>query len=52
LEVHENGPGFPEGLMCGYGLQSIHDILQLMYGDNASILWENHPKKDSGRITG
>ncbi len=45
LEVHDNGPGFPEGLMCGYGLQSIHDILQLMYGDNASILWENHPIK-------
>lgn len=45
LEVNDNGPGFPEGLMSGYGLQSIHDMLQLMYGDKASILWENQPLK-------
>lgn len=45
MEVIDNGPEFPEGLISGYGLQSIHDMLHLMYGEKAGILWENNPIK-------
>ncbi|MCQ0111404.1 sensor histidine kinase [Zhouia amylolytica] len=45
IQVQDNGPDFPDGLVSGYGLQSIHDILQLSYGKNASLNWENHPVK-------
>lgn len=43
--VSDNGPDFPEGLISGYGLQSVFDLLRLSYGDKASMNWENSPKK-------
>lgn len=45
IAVTDNGPRFPDGLVSGYGLQSIHDILKLSYGDKASLSWENQPTK-------
>lgn len=45
IEVKDNGPNFPEGLISGYGLQSIFDILKLSYGEKAGINWRNAPDK-------
>jgi sensor histidine kinase YesM len=45
VTVHDNGPDFPEGLVSGYGLQMVHDLLRLCYGDKASLSWENTPEK-------
>jgi sensor histidine kinase YesM len=45
LSVSDNGPDFPDGLLSGHGLQSVFDLLHLSYGENASLNWENLPKK-------
>jgi len=43
--VSDNGPGFPDGLLCGHGLQSVYDLLRLSYGELATMNWENIPEK-------
>jgi len=45
ISVEDNGPVFPEGLVSGYGLQSLYDLLKLSYGENAEVDWQNEPKK-------
>ncbi|SHG56047.1 Histidine kinase-, DNA gyrase B-, and HSP90-like ATPase [Salegentibacter echinorum] len=45
ISVSDNGPGFPEGLVSGHGLQTVYDLLRLSYGKNASLRWENSPQK-------
>ena len=45
LTVSDNGPDFPEGLVCGHGLQTVFDLLRLSYGKKAAINWENRPSK-------
>lgn len=45
ITVHDNGPDFPEGLISGHGLQTVHDLLRLSYGDSAGLSWVNTPKK-------
>lgn len=45
ITVSDNGPKFPEGLVSGHGLQSVFDLLRLSYGEQASMNWENLPKK-------
>ena len=45
VAVSDNGPNFPEGLVSGHGLQSVFDLLRLSYGEQASMNWENLPKK-------
>jgi two-component system, LytTR family, sensor kinase len=45
IEVADNGPDFTEGLVGGYGLQSLYDLLKLSYGNNAEVNWQNKPKK-------
>lgn len=45
IEIADNGPAFPDGLVSGYGLQSVFDILELSYESKASIHWENNPQK-------
>ncbi|GAA3642433.1 sensor histidine kinase [Flavivirga jejuensis] len=45
IEVLDNGPDFPEGLVSGHGLQSVYDLLRLSYGDKASLKWQNTPGK-------
>lgn len=45
IAVYDNGPAFTDGLVSGYGLQSIYDILNFTYGDMAAISWQNKPEK-------
>ena len=45
ISVYDNGPNFQEGIVSGYGLQSIFDILDLTYKQNATLSWENQPEK-------
>ncbi len=45
IEVKDNGPYFPEGLVSGHGLQTVFDLLRLTYGDKATLNWQNTPKK-------
>lgn len=45
VEVADNGPDFVEGLVSGYGLQSLYDQLKISYGDKAELNWQNTPKK-------
>ena len=45
LTVYDNGPKFPEGLLSGHGLQSVYDLLNLSYGEEATLNWTNIPQK-------
>jgi two-component system, LytTR family, sensor kinase len=45
LNVHDNGPAFPDHVAAGYGLKSISDKLRLLCGNSASILLLNEPQK-------
>ncbi len=45
IEVADNGPDFEEGLVGGYGLQSLYDLLNLSYGNKAEVNWQNEPQK-------
>lgn len=45
IKVCDNGPAFPEGLVSGFGLQSIQDIIKLYYKGKAQLSWQNEPKK-------
>ena len=45
ITVSDNGPAFPEGLVSGYGLQSLYDLLKLTYGEKAEVNWRNDPEK-------
>ena len=45
IEVKDNGPNFPEGLVSGHGLQTVFDLLRLTYGDKAILNWKNTPEK-------
>lgn len=45
ITVHDNGPGFPEPISGGYGLQSIQNKLRLLYADKAALSLQNLPVK-------
>lgn len=45
IKVSDNGPFFQEGLVGGYGIQGIYDLLNLIYGDKAELSWQNEPEK-------
>ena len=45
ITVGDNGPAFPDGLVSGYGLQSLYDLLNLTYGEKAGVNWQNMPDK-------
>jgi sensor histidine kinase YesM len=45
LSIFDNGPGFPDMPVSGYGLQSIYDKLELLYKGKASMNWVNSPEK-------
>ncbi len=45
LFVYDNGPGFPKEPVSGYGLQNLHDKLDIIYGNKASVNWENGEPK-------
>ncbi|NQU88497.1 MAG: histidine kinase [Mariniphaga sp.] len=35
ITIYDNGPDFPKELISGYGLQNLHDKLQILYKDDA-----------------
>jgi two-component system, LytTR family, sensor kinase len=39
--IHDNGPAFTPNFFSGYGLQSIQDKLNLLYGNNAALDIQN-----------
>lgn len=43
--IHDNGPAFKEEVAGGYGLRSIKDKLNLIYGDKASLQIQNNEYK-------
>lgn len=45
ISIFDNGPDFPEEPISGYGLQNLHDKLEIIYGENASVNWENGENK-------
>jgi two-component system LytT family sensor kinase len=45
IEIYDNGPGFPEGLLSGYGLQNTYDKLSLVYKNPYEIKFVNSPEK-------
>ncbi|GAA3556338.1 hypothetical protein GCM10022395_04580 [Snuella lapsa] len=45
IDVIDDGSDFPETPICGYGLQSIYDKLEILYGTKAKINWTNAPIK-------
>ncbi|MFI2742542.1 sensor histidine kinase [Zhouia sp. PK063] len=45
IKVTDSGPEFQEGLVSGYGLQSVYDLLELSYGNKAQLSWSNTPEK-------
>jgi len=45
IEIWDNGPEFPEGLLSGYGLQNTYDKLTLVYKRPYEIKFINRPEK-------
>jgi two-component system, LytTR family, sensor kinase len=45
IRVFDNGTDFPEEPVGGYGLQNLHDKLQILFGDDAIINWQNGKNK-------
>ena len=45
ISIFDNGPNFPKEPVSGYGLQNLHDKLELIYGNKAYINWENGENK-------
>jgi signal transduction histidine kinase len=45
IEVSDNGPAFPEGLISGYGLQNTYEKLQLLYNKPFALEFINQPEK-------
>lgn len=43
--IHDNGPAFKEEVGGGYGLRSIRDKLNLIYGEKASLQIQNNDYK-------
>ncbi len=46
IKVFDNGPDFPNMPISGYGLQSLYEKLDILYGESAKISWENQPNKN------
>ena len=45
IAIFDNGPDFPAEPVSGYGLQNLNDKLDIIYGEKASINWENGTNK-------
>lgn len=45
ISVFDSGPDFPDEPISGYGIQSIQDKLNLIYGEKAYLRWGNIPHK-------
>jgi two-component system LytT family sensor kinase len=45
IEIYDNGPEFPGGLISGYGLQNTYEKLKLLYKKAFDISFINTPEK-------
>ena len=45
ITIFDNGPDFPVEPVSGYGLQNLNDKLEIIYGSDAFINWENGENK-------
>lgn len=45
IAIFDNGPDFPDEPVSGYGLQNLYDKLEILYGKQATIYWENGNNK-------
>ncbi len=45
IEIYDNGPDFPGGLISGYGLQNTYEKLKLLYKKPFDIAFINAPEK-------
>lgn len=45
ITIFDNGPDFPAEPVSGYGLQNLQDKLDIIYGGDAIINWENGADK-------
>jgi len=45
IAIFDSGPDFPEEPVSGYGLQNLNDKLEIIYGKDAFISWENGENK-------
>jgi two-component system LytT family sensor kinase len=45
IEIYDNGPAFPGGLISGYGLQNTYEKLKLLYKKAFDISFINKPEK-------
>ena len=45
IEIYDNGPGFPDGLLSGYGLQNTYDKLTLIYKKQYEVKFINSSEK-------
>jgi sensor histidine kinase YesM len=45
ISIYDNGPDFPAEPVSGYGLQNLYDKLDIIYGNDAIINWENGADK-------
>lgn len=45
ITIADNGPDFPAEPVSGYGLQNLHDKLDIIFGNDARINWENGENK-------
>lgn len=45
ISIYDNGPDFPDEPVSGYGLQNLYDKLEIIYGNDAIINWENGAEK-------
>ena len=46
ISIFDNGPDFPEEPVSGYGLQNLYDKLDIIYGNDAVIKWNNGENKN------
>lgn len=45
IRVYDNGPAFPDGPLCGFGIQNTQERIVLLYGTKATINWQNGVEK-------
>ena len=45
IEIYDNGPEFPDGLISGYGLQNTYEKFKLLYKKPFEIEFINKPEK-------
>jgi sensor histidine kinase YesM len=45
IQISDNGPAFPDGPLSGFGIRNTQERISLIYGEKASVNWQNGEKK-------